>query len=280
MACSWKGRFFSRRKSLEESVRGDIIDDILKGGGDSVTAHFPGQWTTVGSKYKVHGKTVKDIWEKFVPRKLGGGELHLVEAIKTQKPSISYKLVKNNVEQHANIFGGTSISAVGRAVRSCMTEGLWTWKRMSRTVKNKFSAPNVNYSQDYLNFISQIDLYRLKFFDEMGVCLSDCNKRYGHSLRNTPCVEVGRLIKSAHVTFLVAWCVRYHCKMAYLPSRKNLANKSLRNSDVRQVLCILTIFCRFKRKNVCILPKFSSFQSFQSKIILVKCCKEVIVPPE
>ena len=192
----------------------DIIDDILKGGGDSVTGYFPGQWTTLGRKYKVHGKTVKDIWEKFVnsgsvsprkrvsgnPRKLGVGELQLVEAIKMQKPSISYKLVKNNLEQHANILGGTSISAVGQAVRSCMTQGLWTWKRMSRTVKNKFSAPNVNYSQDYLNFISQIDPHRLKFFDEMGVCLSDCNKRYGHSLKNTPCVEVGRLIKSAHVT--------------------------------------------------------------------------------
>ena len=69
-------------------------------------------------------------------------------------------------------------------------------------------------------------------------------------------------------------------KGKYAISRENLANESLTNCDVRQVLCILTIFCRFKPKNVCILPKFSSFQSFQSKIILVKCCKEVIVPPE
>ena len=66
---------------------------------------------------------------------------------------------------------------------------------------------------------------------------------------------------------------RFSREMAYLPSRKNLANESLRNCDVRQVLCILTIFCRFKPKNVCILPKFSSFQLFQSKIILVQCCK-------
>ena len=78
---------------------------------------------------------MKDIWEKFVnsgsvsprkrvsgnPCKLGVGELQLVEAIKTQKPSISYKLVKNNLEQHENILGGTSILAVGRAVQSCMT---------------------------------------------------------------------------------------------------------------------------------------------------------------
>ena len=55
------------------------------------------------------------------------------------------------------VLGGTSVSAVGRAVQSCMTEGLWTWKRMSRTAKNKVIAPTVNYSQDYFNFISQID---------------------------------------------------------------------------------------------------------------------------
>ena len=56
--------------------------------------------------------------------------------------------------------------------------------------------------------------------------------------------------------------------------------ESLRNCDVRQVLCILTIFCRFQSKNVCIFPKFSSFQLFQSEIVLLKCCKEIIVPLE
>ena len=73
---------------------------------------------------------------------------------------------------------------------------------------------------------------------------------------------------------------RFFREGKYAISRENLANESLRNCDVRQVLCILTIFCRFKLKNVYIFPKFSSFQLFQSKIILVKCCEEVIVPPE
>ena len=66
--------------------------------------------------------------------------------------------------------------------------------------------------------------------------------------------------------------------MAYLPSRKNLANESLRNCDVRQVLFIKTFSAVFKHKNVCIFAEFSSFQSFQSEIILVKCCKEVSAP--
>ena len=190
------------------------IDDILKAGGDSDTGIFDGHWTTISAKHRVHGKTVKEIWDKFVnsgsvsprkrisgnPSKLGLGELQLVEAIKTQKPSVSYKHIKNNLLQHGNLAGETSISAIGRAVRNSMSEGVWTWRRMCRTVKNKFSVDNVNYSQDYLNFISQVDPYKLKFFDEMGVNLNDCNKRYGHSLKNTPCIEVGGFSKSQNIT--------------------------------------------------------------------------------
>ena len=62
--------------------------------------------------------------------------------------------------------------------------------------------------------------------------------------------------------------------LACIPSQKNLANESLRNSDIRQVLCILTIFCRFKPQNICIFPKFSRFQLFQSKIILSNVVKK------
>ena len=66
-------------------------------------------------------------------------------------------------------------------------------------------------------------------------------------------------------------------EMGCLSWRKNLANESLRNCDVRQVLFILIIFCRFKPKNVCIFPEFLSFQLFQREIILVKFCKDVMV---
>ena len=45
--------------------------------------------------------------------------------------------------------------------------------------------------------------------------------------------------------FLRHSLARFSRKMACLPTQKNLANKSLRNCDVRQVLCIRTIFCRF-----------------------------------
>ena len=103
---------------------------------------------------------MKDVWKKFVsngsvsPRKrisgksskLGLGELQLVEAMKTKNVSIAHKHIRSNLLLHGNLPGETSVSAVGRAV--------WTWKRMSRSIKHIFTEANVNYSQDYLNFIS------------------------------------------------------------------------------------------------------------------------------
>ena len=88
-----------------------------------------------------------------------------------------------------------------------------------------------------------------------------------------PCTRVNFLVNA----ILVFSMARFSRKMAYLLSRKNLANESLRNCDVRQVLCIKTFSAVFKPKNVCIFAEFSTFQSFQSEIILVKCCKEVSV---
>lgn len=71
---------------------------------------------------------------------------------------------------------------------------------MSRNVTHKFTRANVDYCQDFLNYMSNVDPFRLKFFDESGVSLYDCNKRYGHSPVNSGCVELGRHLKSPNIT--------------------------------------------------------------------------------
>ena len=48
--------------------------------------------------------------------------------------------------------------------------------------------------------MSNFDPFLLKFFDESGVSLYDCNKRYGHSPFNSACVELGRHLKSPNIT--------------------------------------------------------------------------------
>ena len=89
----------------------------MKAGGDSDTGNFDGHWTTIGANYRGHGKNEKQIWDKFVssgsvspkkrisgsnPSKLRLGELQLVEAMKTQKPLVFYKHIKNNLLPHEN----------------------------------------------------------------------------------------------------------------------------------------------------------------------------------
>ena len=81
-----------------------------------------------------------------------------------------------------------------------MLQEKMTWKRLSQTGNNKFTEENINYCQDFLDFMSQVEPYRLKFFDECGVALLDCNKHYGHSVVNTPCVEVGKYPHSRNIT--------------------------------------------------------------------------------
>ena len=128
-----------------------MIDFVLEAGGDSTNGYFPGKWEDIGTKHKVYGKTVKAIWQIFVstgdilgdlkrtwnPSKLGQGELNLIEAMKTQNPSVSYKVIKENLSPstrkssnghfHNSHRSGSSIFHASREnSRSCCLHQLLT----------------------------------------------------------------------------------------------------------------------------------------------------------
>lgn len=113
---------------------------------------------------------------------------------------MSSKNIQNELLQHGNLPTGISKTAVNYATRNFLSQGKWSWKRMTRNVTNKFTPANINYCQDYLNYMCQVDPHKLKFFDESGVSLYDTNKRYGHSLVNSTCIEVGRHMQSPNIT--------------------------------------------------------------------------------
>ena len=90
------------------------------------------------------------------------------------------------------IFFGPWGLPINRTIRTSLSEGKWSWKRMNRNVTHKFTRANVDYCQDFLNYMSNVDPFRLKFFDESDVSLYDCDKRYWHSpfMINSACVEL------------------------------------------------------------------------------------------
>jgi len=53
---------------------------------------------------------------------------------KTIKPSTSFKNIKEQLLLRGNFPSGISSSAINRTIRTSLSEGKWSWKRMSRNV--------------------------------------------------------------------------------------------------------------------------------------------------
>ena len=60
-----KGRSFIRGKSVDDDVRGSIIDSIIAEGGDPVSGYFPGQLKEVADRYRVTSPFVSKLWKSF-----------------------------------------------------------------------------------------------------------------------------------------------------------------------------------------------------------------------
>ena len=77
-----------------------------------------------------------------------------------------------------------STSTVARAVRTLLSGGQWTFKKLT-PVHEKFDG-NIAYCDEYVNFLHEQDPNNIQFFDEAGIKLSkDLTPRFGHALRGT-----------------------------------------------------------------------------------------------
>ena len=124
------GRTFHRGKSIEKYMRSLIIDDILSRGGNVSTEHYPGSFRAIGSKYKVSGVAVSNVWKTFCqteenlplhaaargqPKRLAEPELGLVQPpINVDLRELTRASIKENIE--APSMATASISTIGRAV--------------------------------------------------------------------------------------------------------------------------------------------------------------------
>ena len=105
------------------------------------------------------------------------------------------------VNEFCNVASGTSNAAIQRALRNHLTDGRWTWKRLTQPVAEKFGPENVHYCQQFVNYIYTVDPYKFKFCDVSGIKLPDVGKpNHGHSLKGTPAVEISRNMNSPNIT--------------------------------------------------------------------------------
>ena len=133
---------------------------ILSGGGNVSTEYYPGSFRAIGSKYKVSGVTVSNVWNVWnlltfcqtrenlplhaaargQPKRLAKPELDLVQLLIKCRTSRTYKSIKENIEEQS--MATASIYTIGRAVRDHLPEGKMTWKKMMRPAGKKFTPDN------------------------------------------------------------------------------------------------------------------------------------------
>lgn len=200
-----KGRTYVRGKALTTELRIALIDEIMSRGGDMATGNFPGSFNDIANQFKLCSDTVRKIWNQVClqgsvePKKSQTGnvahlkeeDIQLIELLKREKASCNYSTILEEVNNCCVVDGGTSVSAIGRAVRTRMSDGPWTHKKLAKHCQDKFTRPgNVAYAQQFLNFLHNVPANKVKFFDEAGVNVGVGNPTYGHSLIGTPAVEI------------------------------------------------------------------------------------------
>ena len=103
-----------------------IIDSIIAEGGDPGSGYFGGQFKEVAQRYRVTGQFVSKLWKTFCgtgdyssAKKTSGNPCHLkpedVELIyflQKEKPSKTYRSIKEDLDTYCTLGGGTSVAAV------------------------------------------------------------------------------------------------------------------------------------------------------------------------
>lgn len=205
-----QGRQYSAGKALGDDLRGLIVHELKESGVHVGNSIPKGIAPKVAEKYKITKQTVHNIWKKYNedlsvsrrpcaggrPRKYGIDEIEFVNVLKTERPSVEQNTLRDQLLQYSAI-SSISTSTVSRIITNDLK---MTYKRITHYKKNRFTVRNLQYTQQFLNYVSNKDPFTLKFMDEMGVKLVDGQPVYGHSRKGTPCVEITRYDPHANFT--------------------------------------------------------------------------------
>ena len=171
-----------------------------------MTGFIPRSLNCIAKKFRLKIDRVKKVWKRFYttrefkrPKTVSSGVKHLQP--ETNRPSMTTGEPLRIVKDYCDLPIGASKVAINRAVRNHTQQGKWCRKRMVRPSVEKFTPENIEHCQEFINYITTVDPYRLKFFDEGGIKLPDIGSpKYGHSLVGTPCVELMQNTQSPEIT--------------------------------------------------------------------------------
>ena len=87
------------------------------------------------------------------------------------------------------------------AIKKCIRKDCFmTKKKLTEVPRESLSDININYKDNFLDQIAQLDCTTLHFFDESGVKITSGNRVYGNSYIGEPAIEFQRYASNANYT--------------------------------------------------------------------------------
>ena len=211
------GRLFEPGKSLSKDTRLLIIGNIIKNGGNPETGVFPGRFIDIARPLGVSSAVVSKIWKRYWqdktvdpkpntggnPSHLSDGDLHYIEFLKQQKPSITYNEILQKLYEFGDLpHGTTSMTGLSEAVRHRLpSSNKYTFKKLNIIAQERFTLQNMAYTQIFIDYVHSKDPYKLKFFDECGLKLpTSTARKYGHAPVGERAVEFQRYAETPNTT--------------------------------------------------------------------------------
>ena len=210
------GRSYISGKPLSKYLRSAIVDIIINEGGDPSTGEFNGTYSSVAWAVRVDHVTALKIWKQFCakrtlplqnnyrerPSNLSYGDLCMIEALKREKPSVSYEEILEKLYEFGDLPYGTVFkSALSNAVRRRLHSEEFTVKKIGGIAQERFTIHNMAYTLLYIDYLFPKDPYKIKFFDECGIKLpSALSRHYRYALRGERALEIQRYMETANVT--------------------------------------------------------------------------------
>ena len=141
--------------------------------------------TKIWKQYCIEGIVKLPEYKSGRKRKLDQEDVQHIHFLKQTKPSMPLKSVKEEVLKYSTAVIKVSESTISRHLKNDLN---MTYKRIARFSKNRFTPQNMNYTQNFLNYVGQKDTFSLKFMDEgepvfnPGVCLIAGNAWIHHNM--------------------------------------------------------------------------------------------------
>ena len=142
--------------------------------------------TKVWKGYCCHGQldnlTTVPPWINTTPQKLSDEDHIFIKQLVTLDPIIFKHEISDKLYQYSNT-PHTSISSLtlSRTVRHRLGELKWTHKRVQRSNRSRWSHGNILHTRNFMDYVSNLNVFDICFVDESSFSLNSGTKYYGSS---------------------------------------------------------------------------------------------------